>query len=334
MKARDVMTTKVVAVQADTATREIARLLLENHISAVPVLDSSGAPIGMVSEGDLIERTEADRQSRRDWWLVLLAESSPPSPEFLSRLRQPERNARDVMSRPLVTIGEDTDTSEIARLFRTYRIKRVPVVQGGQMVGIVSRENLLRALAEEEAHADAKPKEGLLASMIAELDRHFEHPHDEREKQAAPAPRPDDARVSVSDFRRLVADHVNKEMEHRDAQRRSAAEERRRLVTELIDQHISDVNWRTLIQQAREAAQRGVQEFMLLRFPSQLCSDGGRAINVAEPGWPATLRGEAAEVYLRWERDLKPQGFHITARVLDFPGGVPGDVGIFLVWRQ
>jgi hypothetical protein len=73
---------------------------------------------------------------------------------------------------------------------------------------------------------------------------------------------------------------------------------------------------------------------MLLRFPSQLCSDGGRAINVTEPDWPATLRGEAAEIYLRWERHLKPHGFHLTARVLEFPGGMPGDIGLFLSWGQ
>ena len=73
---------------------------------------------------------------------------------------------------------------------------------------------------------------------------------------------------------------------------------------------------------------------MLLRFPSQLSSDGGRAINVMEPRWPGTLRGEAAEIYLRWERDLKPHGFHLTARVLDFPGGIPGDIGLFLVWGE
>ena len=73
---------------------------------------------------------------------------------------------------------------------------------------------------------------------------------------------------------------------------------------------------------------------MLLRFPSQACSDGGRAINAMEPGWPSTLRGEAAEMFLRWERDLKPHGFHLGARVLEFPGGMPGDVGLFLVWGQ
>jgi hypothetical protein len=84
----------------------------------------------------------------------------------------------------------------------------------------------------------------------------------------------------------------------------------------------------------REAAEHGDREFMLLRFPSDLCTDRGRAINSALPEWPQTLRGEAAELYLRWERELKPRGFHLSARVLDFPDGMPGDVGLFLGWGE
>ena len=61
---------------------------------------------------------------------------------------------------------------------------------------------------------------------------------------------------------------------------------------------------------------------------------GGRAINVSEADWPATLRGEAAEVYLRWQHQLKPHGFHLSASVLEFPGGMPGDIGLFLGWGQ
>ena len=111
-----------------------------------------------------------------------------------------------------------------------------------------------------------------------------------------------------------------------------AAELRRRDLRRLIDTHISDKGWNGLIHAAREAAERGDTEFLLLRFPSQLCSDGGRAINAPDPDWPRTLRGEAAEMYLRWERELRPRGFHLAARVVEFPDGVPGDIGLFLVW--
>jgi hypothetical protein len=72
----------------------------------------------------------------------------------------------------------------------------------------------------------------------------------------------------------------------------------------------------------------------LLQFPNELCTDGGRAIDVGEEGWPATLRGEAAELYLRWERELKRRGFHLIARIVEYPDGKPGDVGLFLSWGE
>ena len=88
------------------------------------------------------------------------------------------------------------------------------------------------------------------------------------------------------------------------------------------------------MHRACEAAQRGQKEAILDRFPSQLCVDGGRAINTEEHDWPATLRGRPAEMYLRWEQDLKPRGFRLTARVMDFPEGKPGDIGLFLFWGE
>ena len=129
-----------------------------------------------------------------------------------------------------------------------------------------------------------------------------------------------------------MAEFTDKRHEHELDIRRDALARARKRVADLIDRHVSDAGWRVLLQQAREAAERGEKEILLLRFPSQLCSDGGRAINVAEADWPSTLRGEAAEIYLRWERDLRPHGFHLVARILSFPGGKPGDAGLFLVW--
>ena len=98
MKARDVMTSTVVSVDADTPTGEIARRLLEHHISAVPVLDKSGAPIGMVSEGDLIGRNETDRVARRDWWLTVMTGKQPLDDDFCARVAAKDRTAREVMS--------------------------------------------------------------------------------------------------------------------------------------------------------------------------------------------------------------------------------------------
>ena len=148
MKARDVMTTAVISVSPDTPTSEVARILRDHRISAVPVIDQIGTPIGMVSEGDLIGRDDADHEARRDWWLTLLAEGETLNPNFLASLRASKRRVRDVMTAPVVTVGEETELKDIARLLTAHRIKRVPVLRDGQIVGIVSRADLLRTLAE------------------------------------------------------------------------------------------------------------------------------------------------------------------------------------------
>jgi hypothetical protein len=288
----------------------------------------------MVSEGDLIGGDEAAREARRDWWLTLLAEGETTlSPDFVASLRAPERNARDAMASPVVTVGEEAEISEVARLLTAHRIKRVPVLRDGRIVGIVSRADLVRTLAMEGPNPVAAAAGGMLAEAMAGLDHRFsqrQHPPEPVE----PLLEPDDAEPTASDFRGLVADHEHNKLGHQQEGQRAAAEQRKHRVAELIDLHISDDNWRSLLHQARQSAERGEKEFMLLRFPGQLCSDGGRAINISEAGWPKTLRGEAGELYSRWECDLKSRGFPLGARFLDFPGGMPGDVGLFLTWGQ
>jgi CBS domain-containing protein len=335
MKAHDVMTTAVVSAGPDTPTREIAKLLHDHGISAVPVVDAVGAPIGMVSEGDLIGRDETDREARRDWWLTLLADGGTLSADFVASLHAPERRARDVMAAPVVTVAEDTEIYGVARSLTAYRIKRVPVLRDGRVVGIVSRADLVRALAVEEPKPAAGDGGGL-AKAFAGLDRHFRHrqPPTDQPAPLAPPRTAGDPALTASDFRGLMVDHEHRKLEHSQQLRREAVEKRREQVAELIDLHISDEKWRSLLHQARQSAEQGEKELMLLRFPSQLCSDGGRAINASETGWSETLRGEAGELYLRWEHDLKPLGFPLGARVLDFPGGMPGDIGLFLFWVQ
>jgi CBS domain-containing protein len=337
VRAADIMTAPVVSIAPDTPVPEIAALLLEKHISAVPVVDGGGVPIGMVSEGDLVGRAEPERLARMDWWLGVAA-GRAKLPEGLADARRP---AQDVMASPVVTVGEDTDAGEIARLFAIHRIKRVPVLKDGRMVGIVSRANLLRVVAAghpagHTAEAE-KPHRTILGALLG--DYHlpaWETVAGIRARKAGqdlPGPK-EEPRFAAEDFRTLERDHKQGEAAHREAARREAALQRRQRLAGLIDAHISDEGWRQLMHRAREAAEAGEKACLLMRFPSQLCIDGGRTINIADPGWPASLRGRPAEVYLRWERELKPRGFAMTAQVLEFPGGEPGDIGLFLGWGE
>jgi len=151
MNARDVMSKPVVSVHPDTPTREIARLLLDKGISAVPVVDDNGAPIGMVSESDLIRPERAAREAWRQSWLEIFAEGEPLAPELLAWLQSQSHSARTVMSAPVITVSEHTELGEIARVLVTHRIKRVPVVRDGRVTGIIARDDLLRALAASKA---------------------------------------------------------------------------------------------------------------------------------------------------------------------------------------
>lgn len=113
------------------------------------------------------------------------------------------------------------------------------------------------------------------------------------------------------------------------------AQHRNEQIKGMIVGAITDAAWNELIDHARKAAEHGEKQFLLLRFPSDLCTDDSRAINnPPNPEWPATLRGEAADVYNRWHSALRPLGFALSAEVLDFPGGRPGDVGLFLRWGE
>ena len=328
MKAKDIMTREVISVPPDMPAARIARLLVDAGISAAPVLDEDGTPLGMVSEGDLIGRAEADREARRDWWLLLAAEGPSAEPRLLDGQ---ERLARDIMASPVITVAEETESPEIARLLASYRIKRVPVLRNGKVVGIVSRADLLHALANQRPVAPEEEKPGLLTRTFAEIEERFGG-----DRHAAPATPPEDnpdpTHLAAADFQRLLAAYELGKEERREESLRTTREQRQHRVEELAEHHIDDDQWRGLLRQARDAAAAGAKDFLMLRFPSQLCSDGGRAINVTEEGWPSTLRGEPADIFLRWEHDLKPHGFHLSARILDFPGGFPGDVGLFLAW--
>jgi hypothetical protein len=210
------------------------------------------------------------------------------------------------------------------------------VVRDGRIVGIVSRADLLRTVAADQ-HQGADPPKKAHLSFLESMFGEYHRPAWQIVPVSTPVgdqPKPKEAGQEADDFRHLVADFYTDEARHRDDTRVAAVERRRERAKTLIDAHVFDEDWHEMLHHARKMAENGQKEYMLLRFPNQLCIDSGRAINVHEDGWTATLRGEAAEICLRWERDLKHRGFTLSARVMEFPDGKPGDIGLFLVWER
>ena len=129
-----IMTKKVVTVTPETSVAEIANLLLEHKISAVPVIDDEQHILGIISEGDLLGRPPSG--SPRGWWLRLFSENAACLEEIATARHL---KARDVMASPAVTVGEETPIDILATLMRRRRVKRLPIVRDGRLVGIVSR---------------------------------------------------------------------------------------------------------------------------------------------------------------------------------------------------
>ena len=111
-----------------------------------------------------------------------------------------------------------------------------------------------------------------------------------------------------------------------------AALERERQIEAMLLEHLDKQLWVKLLDRAQAAAARGESSFELIRFPCDLCSDGGREIDVAELDWPSTLRGEAAEVYARWERELRPGGLRLRAQIVEYLDGIPNNIALSLSW--
>ena len=333
LRAGDLMTSPAVAAAAGTPVREVARLMLDRSVGAVPVLDDSSVAIGMVSDGDLLRRRQDD--GRRTWWLALLADGQPGDISGLIG----DRSARDVMTSPLIVVSPSAAVQDIAELLQAHRIKRLPVIAGGRLVGVVSRADLLCVVESvPKTRADEGAAAGILsflesliggASLRGAGERHAHEP-------AAPpaeAPRAEPA-LSAAAFRAEVRAFKEEIHDRQRLARREAELERRRKIKTLIDHHVTEELWRDLLDHAALAARSGERELMLLRFPSDLCTDGGRKIDVAEKGWEETLRGEAADIFSRWRGDLKPQGFGLSARVVSYDEGILGDIGLYLTWGE
>jgi CBS domain-containing protein len=154
MRAADIMVSNVITVGTTASVQDVADILIKNRISGVPVVDDAGELVGIVSEGDLLHRVEAGTEYRRSWWLDLLASKEVLADEFS---RSHSRRVADVMTRRVITVDPDATLAEVAATLERNGIKRVPVVQNGKLVGIISRANLLQALTSVRREAIPTP---------------------------------------------------------------------------------------------------------------------------------------------------------------------------------
>jgi CBS domain-containing protein len=177
MKAADIMTGQVISIAPDASILECARLLLQHRISGLPVIDAAGNLVGIVSEGDFLRRVETGTERKRPRWLEFITGPARLANEYV---RSHGRKVGDVMTGEVATISEDTPAEEIVRLMEERRIKRLPVMRGTKVVGIVSRANLLHALASiaREAVPVAKDDQTIRERVLAELAKQPRAPRD------------------------------------------------------------------------------------------------------------------------------------------------------------
>lgn len=149
MRARDIMTTELVTVAPSTSVSALAQLLVERKISAAPVVDD-GKLVGLVSEGDLLHREEVGTEEQPSWWRELFRSTEDRAKAYLKAHGQ---KAADVMTTSLMTVGPDAEVGEIAEVMERHHVKRVPVVDQGRLMGIVSRADLLRLLVKAADHS-------------------------------------------------------------------------------------------------------------------------------------------------------------------------------------
>ena len=154
MRARDVMVSPVITVKPTASVKDAAKILLENRISAVPVVDDKRKLVGIVSEGDLLHRGEAETQRQRPWWLLALTRDEALAANYI---KEHARRVADVMTKEVIAAGPDTPLHEIAVTLERHAIKRIPIVSNGQLVGIVSRANLIQAVASDRKKLEIAP---------------------------------------------------------------------------------------------------------------------------------------------------------------------------------
>ncbi|NVP57042.1 hypothetical protein [Mycoplana rhizolycopersici] len=146
-------------------------------------------------------------------------------------------------------------------------------------------------------------------------------------------PNPSSAVVSAEDLRRQMLETQLADMEKEDKLRERKREELAKFTDDFFNKHVGPQEQSLIRNVVARAVKDGKMEALVYTFPSDFCSDSGRAINSADPDWPQTLQGKAKELYDRFKEVAQPQGYRLKAMVINFPGGVPGDIGFYLNWE-
>jgi CBS domain-containing protein len=149
--AADIMTSPAISVGPETNMAEIASLLASRHFSAVPVCHTDQTLAGIVSESDILKPFRESARAKRDWWLGVIAEGEELPQDFLDYIRRDTRTAADVMIRQVYTAQETTTLPELAEIMIKHGIKRLPILRDGKLIGIVSRADLVAAIARSPA---------------------------------------------------------------------------------------------------------------------------------------------------------------------------------------
>jgi CBS domain-containing protein len=162
----DIMTREVMTVPPDTSIRDVARLLCSKRISGLPVVDATGTLVGIISESDLMVHAASigeDNESARSWWKSLFANDATLARHYAKTHGQ---TAGHVMSTNLQTVAEDAPVGEVARIMGQHKVKRLPVVRDGRMVGIVTRSDLLKILAGSAPSREGAPSDDAICEML------------------------------------------------------------------------------------------------------------------------------------------------------------------------
>jgi CBS domain-containing protein len=170
MIASDVMTRNVISVLPDSTIAEAVELMLNRGISGLLVVDAGGTLRGIVTEGDLLHRDELGTGRHRSWWLRLIASPGRQAADFT---RTHGRKVADVMTRDVISVNVDAPVTDIVELMEEHRVKRVPVIDGDRVVGVVSRADLLRALSvTARGRAQAAPDDRTIRESILDTLTH------------------------------------------------------------------------------------------------------------------------------------------------------------------